>query len=122
VKRQIVKDVYSVGVVDWNVRNFHGHTYTTKRGSSYNAYLVIDERTALVDTVYEPFADELIENIRNIISLDKISYIVANHVEKDHSGALPEIMKLCPNAKLSGLPSVRKGYIKTITVIGILKR
>jgi anaerobic nitric oxide reductase flavorubredoxin len=112
VKRQIVKDVYSVGVVDWNVRNFHGHTYTTKRGSSYNAYLVIDERTALVDTVYEPFADELIENIRNIISLDKISYIVANHVEKDHSGALPEIMKLCPNAQIIGTAKCKEGLYK----------
>ena len=122
MRNEIAAGVYSVGVVDWNVRNFHGHTYTTKRGTSYNAYLIVDDKVALVDTVYGPFTGELIENIRSIVPLEKISYIIANHVEQDHSGALPEIMKLCPKAQVIGLPSVRKGYIKTITVIGILKR
>ena len=72
--------------MDWKVRNFHGHTYTTQRGSSYNAYLIIDEKIALIDTVYGPFAQELISNIQEIIPLEKIDYIIANHVETDHSG------------------------------------
>ncbi len=63
-KVEVVKNVYWVGVVDWNIRTFHGYTYTTKRGTTYNAYLIIDEKIALVDTVYGPFSDELIKNIK----------------------------------------------------------
>ncbi|MDO8488934.1 MAG: FprA family A-type flavoprotein, partial [Candidatus Omnitrophota bacterium] len=89
---KILPDIYSVGVVDWNIRNFHGHTYTTKRGSTYNAYLIIDEKVALVDTVLGSFSQELIDNIREIKPLEKIEYIIAKHVETEHSGALPAIM------------------------------
>ena len=77
---EILPNIFSVGVVDWNVRNFHGHTYTTQRGTTYNAYLIIDDKIVLIDTVYGPFADELIENIQQIIPPEKIDYIVANHV------------------------------------------
>jgi len=111
-KREILPNIYSVGVVDWNVRTFHGHTYTTKRGSTYNAYLIIDEKIALVDTVYGPFTNELIENIKEIISVEKIDYIIANHVETDHSGALPAIMKLCPKAKVFGTQKCKEGLYK----------
>ncbi|MFA6610530.1 MAG: MBL fold metallo-hydrolase, partial [Candidatus Omnitrophota bacterium] len=89
---EIKKGIYWVGVVDWNMRSFHGHTYTTKRGSTYNAYLIVDEKIALVDTVLGSFSGELIERIREIVPVEKIDYIIANHVETDHSGALPEIM------------------------------
>ncbi|MFA5096359.1 MAG: flavodoxin domain-containing protein, partial [Candidatus Omnitrophota bacterium] len=106
---KILPDIYSVGVVDWNVRNFHGHTYTTKRGTTYNAYLIIDEKITLVDTVYGPFSTELVENIRQVIPVDKIDYIIANHVETDHSGALPEIMKLAPRAKIFGTEKCQEG-------------
>lgn len=109
---KILPDVYSVGVVDWNVRNFHGHTYTTQRGSSYNAYLIIDEKVALIDTVYGPFARELISNIKGIIPLEKIDYIIANHVEMDHSGALPSLMPLCPKAKILGTAKCKEGLYK----------
>ena len=109
---KILPDIYSVGVVDWNVRNFHGHTYTTQRGSTYNAYLIIDEKIALIDTVYGPFAQELIENIKEIIPLEKIDYIIANHVETDHSGALPSIMQLCPKAKIFGTAKCKDGLYK----------
>jgi len=64
---KILPDIYSVGTVDWNVRTFHGHTYSTNRGTTYNAYLILDVKTALVDTVYGPFSFELIENIKKII-------------------------------------------------------
>ena len=109
---KILPDIYSVGVVDWSVRNFHGHTYTTKRGTTYNAYLIIDEKVTLVDTVYGPFTAELIENIRQVIPVDKIDYIIANHVEVDHSGALPEIMKLAPKAKIFGTQRCKEGLYR----------
>jgi len=109
---KILPGIYSVGVVDWNVRNFHGHTYTTQRGSSYNAYLIIDEKIALIDTVASPFAQELIDNIKEIVPLDKIDYVIANHVETDHSGALPAIMPLCPKAKILGTAKCQDGLRK----------
>jgi len=109
---KILPDIYSVGVVDWNVRNFHGHTYTTQRGSTYNAYLIIDEKIALVDTVHRPFSEELIENIKEVVPLEKIDYIIANHVETDHSGALPSLMPLCPKAKIFGTAKCQEGLYK----------
>lgn len=109
---KILPDIYSVGVVDWNVRTFHGHTYTTKRGTTYNAYLILGEKIALVDTVYGPFVGELIENIKQIVPLDKIDYIIANHVETDHSGGFPEMMKLCPKAKVIGTQKCKEGLYR----------
>jgi flavorubredoxin len=94
------------------VRNFHGHTYTTKRGTTYNAYLIVDKKIALVDTVYGPFADELVENIRQVVPVEKIDYIIANHVETDHSGALPMLMKLCPKAKVIGTQKCKEGLYR----------
>lgn len=109
---EILPNIYSVGVVDWNMRSFHGHTYSTKRGTTYNSYLIIDEKIALVDTVYGPFAKEFIENIKSIIPPEKIDYVIANHVETDHSGALPELMKLCPKAKVLGTEKCKDGLYK----------
>ncbi|MDD5730764.1 MAG: flavodoxin domain-containing protein [Candidatus Omnitrophica bacterium] len=109
---KILPDIYSVGVVDWDVRTFHGHTYTTNRGSTYNAYLIIDEKIALIDTVLGSFSKELIDNIRQVVPLEKIDYVVANHVESDHSGALPAIMKLCPKAKVFGTAKCKEGLYK----------
>lgn len=109
---EIKKDIFWVGAIDWNVRTFHGHTYTTKRGTTYNAYLILDEKVALVDTVYGPFANELIGKIKQIIDPSKIDYVVANHVETDHSGALPEIMKLCPKAKVFGTAKCKEGLYR----------
>jgi anaerobic nitric oxide reductase flavorubredoxin len=87
-----------VGVVDWNIRDFHG--YVTSRGTSYNAYLIRDEKTALIDTVKYNFAEELVRNVEELVNLEKIDYIIVNHVEMDHSGSLPEIAKLAKNAKI----------------------
>jgi len=109
---KILPNIYSVGVLDWNVRNFHGHTYTTQRGSTYNSYLIVDEKITLIDAVYGPFAQELIENIKEIIPPEKIDYIVANHVETDHSGALPRLMQLCPKAKILGTAKCKEGLYK----------
>jgi len=109
---EIVPKVYWVGAVDWNVRNFHGHTYTTKRGTTYNAYLIVDDKVTLVDTVYGPFAAEMIERIREVVPPERIDYIIANHVETDHSGALPELMKLCPKAKILGTAKCKEGLYR----------
>ena len=109
---EIKKGIYWVGVVDWNVRSFHGHTYNTARGTTYNAYLIIDEKIALVDTVYGPFAGELIEKIRAIVPPEKIDYVIANHVETDHSGAMPALMKLCPKAKVYGTAKCKEGLYR----------
>jgi flavorubredoxin len=109
---KILPDVYWVGVIDWDARYFHGHTYTTQRGTTYNAYLIIDEKVALIDTVYGPFAGELAEKIKQVIEPARIDYIVANHVEMDHSGALPQILKICPQAKVFGTEKCRQGLYR----------
>ncbi len=93
---EVKPDVYWVGGIDWNERNFHG--YTTDRGSTYNAYLIMDEHVTLIDTCKAPFADELIERVSEIVDPARIEYLVANHVEQDHSGAIPAICALAPNA------------------------
>ncbi len=95
---QIKPDIYWVGAVDFNVRNFHG--YHTYRGSTYNAYLIMDEKITLIDTVKAPFADELIDKISQIVDPAKIDYLVSNHVEMDHSGSIPAVMKVAPNATI----------------------
>lgn len=80
-------DVYWVGAIDWNVRDFHG--YSTDRGTTYNAYLVLGERPALIDTVKAPFAGEMLERIASVINPSDIKTIISNHSELDHSGSLP---------------------------------
>ncbi len=95
---ELKKGIYWVGAIDWSVRSFHG--YTTDRGTTYNAYLIIDEKIALIDTVKEAFSEELIERVSQIVSLDKIDYLISNHVEMDHSGAIPKIMELAANATI----------------------
>ena len=72
--------------------------YTTDRGATYNAYLIIDEKIALIDTVKEPFAQELLERIREIVDPEKIDYLISNHVEMDHSGAIPAVMAKATHA------------------------
>jgi len=109
---EIKKGIYWVGAVDWNVKTFHGHTYNTQRGTTYNAYLIVDDKIALVDTVYGPFAGEMIEKIRAILPPEKIDYVIANHVETDHSGAMPELMKLCPKAKVYGTAKCKEGLYR----------
>jgi flavorubredoxin len=87
---EIAKGVYDVGVNDWNIRDFHG--YSTYQGTSYNAFLIIDEKIALVDTVKKDFSDQLLANITKIVDPKKIDYVISNHTEMDHSGGLPRVM------------------------------
>ncbi len=96
MKKKIKNNVSWVGKVDWELQKFHGDEYSTHKGSSYNSYLIQEEKTVLIDTVWAPFAEEFVENLAKEIDLNKIDYIVANHGEVDHSGALPALMKRIP--------------------------
>ena len=95
---EIKKDIYWVGSMDYSMRSFHG--YSTEKGSTYNAYLIMDEKITLIDTVKAPFCLEMLGRIRNIVDPAKIDYIVSNHVEPDHSGGIPFMSQQCPNAKI----------------------
>ncbi len=97
MKKQVKNNVYWVGKVDWELQQFHGDEYSTHKGSSYNSYLIKEEKTVLIDTVWAPFAEEFVGNLAKEIDLDKIDFIVANHGEIDHSGALPALMKRIPD-------------------------
>ncbi|MEW6081774.1 MAG: flavodoxin domain-containing protein [Bacillota bacterium] len=131
---QIAENIYWVGAMDWNIRHFHGPAYSTHKGTTYNSYLIIDDKVTLVDTVYGPFSDVLLKNIAEITDPSKIDYVVSNHVETDHSGGLPAIMALNPGAKVfcskKGEEGLRKHYfgdwdyqvVKTGTQVSLGRR
>jgi len=112
----IKNNVYWVGKTDWELRRFHGHEYSTHRGSTYNSYLIKEEKIALIDTVWMPFSKEFVENLSKEVDLDKIDYVIANHAEIDHSGALPELMERIPNIPIyctaNGVASLKGQYHK----------
>lgn len=87
---EIKKGIYWVGAIDWNIRDFHG--YSTYQGTTYNAYLIMDEKITLIDTVKKEFVDEQIKMIGQIVDPKKIDYVISNHTEMDHSGGLPRVM------------------------------
>ena len=95
---EISPKVWWVGGIDWNERLFHG--YTTERGITYNAYLIMDEKITLIDTCKATFADELVQRISQVVDPAKIDVVITNHVEMDHSGSLPVIRKIAPNAEI----------------------
>lgn len=101
------ENIYWVGGIDWDLRNFHG--YLTQRGSTYNAYLVLDKKVTLIDTVKHYCCDEMIARIASVIDPSKIDCIISNHVEMDHSGSLPQISKLAPRATIYTSPNGQKG-------------
>ena len=95
--KQITKRVSWVGKVDWELTTFHGDELSTHRGSSYNSYLIRDKKVALIDTVWLPYDREFVNRLKQVIDLDKIDYVIMNHNEIDHSGALPELMRHIPD-------------------------
>ncbi|MFA4986954.1 MAG: FprA family A-type flavoprotein [Candidatus Brocadiia bacterium] len=95
---EVCKGIFWVGAIDWTLRDFHG--YSTGRGSTYNAYLIVAEHVTLVDTVKAPFLPEMMSRISSVIDPEKIEYIITHHTEMDHSGALPELLKLIHPKKL----------------------
>ncbi len=110
---ELKKGIYWVGVIDWDLRNFHG--YITHSGSSYNAYLIIDEKITLIDTAKAGFEKEILSRISSVIDPAKIDYIISNHLEPDHSGCIPAIVEKAPNVKIftsvpNGLSNITKFY------------
>jgi len=95
---ELLKDIFFVGFVDFEVRNFHG--YSTHKGSSYNAYIVKGEKTVLIDAVKRPFFEHFLKNIKEVCDPADIDYFIVNHVEMDHSGSFPLIIKHLPNAQI----------------------
>ena len=98
--KKITEKVTWVGKIDWELNEFHGHEYSTEKGSSYNSYLIRDKKTVLMDTVWKPFDDEFVANLKKEIDLKDIDYIVMNHNENDHSGALPALMREIPDTPI----------------------
>ncbi len=110
----VKNNVSWVGKIDWELKKFHGNEYSTHRGSTYNSYLIKEEKVALIDTVWAPFSKEFVENLAARIDLSKIDYIIANHAESDHSGALPELMRHIPDTPIyctkQGVKSLKGHY------------
>jgi anaerobic nitric oxide reductase flavorubredoxin len=107
MKCEVKNGIYWTGAIDWNMRDFHG--YDTPKGTSYNAYLIPDEKIALVDTVKGGFSDEMFRGIGELVDPAKIDYVIVNHLEKDHSGSLEEVMGRAPNAKIYCSPRAKAG-------------
>ncbi len=109
---EIAEGIYWVGAIDWAVRDFHG--YLTGRGTTYNAYLILDEKPTLIDTVKECFAREMYSRIASVIDPASIEYIVSNHAEPDHSGALRWTMEKLSPARVfvskMGAEALREHY------------
>ena len=98
--KKISDKIYWVGKTDWELKKFHGDEFTTRKGSSYNSYLIRDKKTVLIDTVWLPYDREFVNNLKKEIDLKKIDYIIIQHGEVDHSGALIELMEEIPNTPI----------------------
>ena len=106
---KLKENVYWVGEIDWDLRNFHG--YLTQQGTTYNAYLILDEKITLVDTVRPYLYDRMMQRLSRLIDPSRIHYIVSNHVEMDHSGSLPLLMETAKNATIITSPHGQKGLL-----------
>ncbi len=109
---EIKKGVYWVGAFDWDLRLFEGPIYHTPNGVSYNAYLIIDDEITLVDSVESRFFGEMLEKIESLTPISKIDHVIINHVEPDHSGAFPDMMKLMPSAKIHCTQKAKEALLK----------
>lgn len=95
---EIREGVFWTGAIDWNLRMFHG--YSIPAGTTYNAYLLRDELPTLIDTVKHYGFPEMLGRIREVIDPREIRYIVSNHTEMDHSGAIDRLLQYCPEAEV----------------------
>jgi anaerobic nitric oxide reductase flavorubredoxin len=100
MKKHIKSNVSWLGKIDWELTRFHGDEYSTHSGSSYNSYLIEEEKVVLIDTVWKPYAEEFVKNLEKEIGLKNIDLIVVNHGEVDHSGALPLLMQYIPETPI----------------------
>ena len=113
---KLKENVYWVGAHDWEVKQFHGNEYSTHRGTSYNAYLIMGEKNVLIDSVAEEATPILLKRIQDHVKLSEIDYIIINHAEPDHSGSLAILMDKCENAQLissvKGVDSITNTFHK----------
>lgn len=123
MKIKVKNNIDWIGKIDWELKKFHGNEYSTHKGSTYNSYLIKEEKTAVIDTVWGPFAKEYIANLQKEIDLKKIDYVITNHAESDHSGALPELMQYIPDKPVycteNGIKSIKGHYHKNWNFIPV---
>lgn len=111
MKKNIKNNVYWIGKIDWELKEFHGSDYSVHKGSSQNSYLIKEEKTVLIDTVWRPHSTEFVDNLKSEIDLKEIDYIIANHGEVDHSGALVDLMKEIPDTPIICTENGKKSLI-----------
>ena len=122
MRKHIKNNVSWVGKIDWELQEFHGSDYTINNGSSQNAYLIEEEKTVLIDTVWKPHSSEFIDNLESEIDLNTIDFIVCNHGEVDHSGSLPALMEKIPNTPIIVRKMLLSPWLANIiTLNGTLK-
>jgi len=107
---KLVDNIWWVGHIDWDLRNFHG--YSTPYGSTYNSYLILDEKPTLVDTVKHCGIEQMLSGIKEVIDPSKIKYIISNHTEMDHSGGITKLLEYCPQAEVVCSPKGQQGLAK----------
>ena len=117
MSKKITNKITWVGKTDWELKKFHGDEFTTISGSSYNSYLIRDEKVALIDTAWLPYDKEFVSKLKEEIDLNKIDYVIALHGEVDHSGALIELMSQMPEGTpiyctANGVKSIKGQYHK----------
>lgn len=111
MKKKVLNNVYRVGKIDRELEEFHGSEYSVHHGSSQNSYLIREEKTVLIDTVWSPHKEEFVKNLKSEMDLKEIDYIIMNHGEPDHSGSLPEIMEEIPNTPIYCTANGKKSLI-----------
>ena len=116
--RKLTEKVSWVGKIDWELKRFHGDEYSTHRGSSYNAYLIRDRKTVLIDTAWLPFDHEFVNNLKREIDLKDIDAIVMQHNEVDHSGALPALMTTTVPSMAETIRLLRQADLPCKVVVG----
>lgn len=113
---EIKKNVYWIGIKDWELRQFHGHEYSTHKGSTYNSYLIKDEKVVLIDTVWDPYKEEFAKRLEKEVGIQNIDAIVINHIEPDHGGSLGYIMENIPNVPIyctkNGVEIIKRHFHK----------
>ena len=110
MKIEIADNIYYVGTIDWDLRNFHG--YSTHRGTTYNSYLILDDKVALIDMVKGQFAEQHLKNIKEVIDPKKIDYYICNHLEGDHSQGLVLMSEVNPEAQIVTSERGKKGFLR----------
>ena len=95
MSKRITDKVTWVGKADWELQTFLTRAFNSQR-FIYNSYLIRDKKTVLIDTVWQPYDKEFVTRLKEEIDLNEIDYIVSNHAEIDHSGALPELLREIP--------------------------